>query len=546
MKNISLYIFVIAFLLSENTINGNDVKAEVSSFRIKNDFYSLASDTMLGRGTGQKGGYLAAEFIKKRFEEAGIKKIKDSYFQQIPLLKNTPLQSSEFIIDYGDNKDSLQLNKDYLLSKYSINAFLPKNTEMVFAGYGIIAPEYDYNDYHNIDVSGKIAVFFEGEPYSDDISYFNGKARTIHSYPEAKFRTAISRGAIASILIPLDDYKFSETIWDNTFKDYGFDEILAAYSASFNVNIILNPSLAKKLFINEGYNIHDINDMLEKNTLKSFNFSALSDINIKSKSNEFKSPNVIGYIEGNNDKKKDSYIIISAHYDHFGVGNPVEGDSIYNGALDNALGVSVLIEIAEILSQNKNNLERSVVFMAVTGEEFGLLGSKYYLDNPYFPKYKTIANINIDGVPFIDEFNSVIGVGSNYSDLGDFLETTGRNMNIEVKEIPSEYLSFEAFNRSDQIAYANAGIPSVLILDNLDYKNIRENYAQKILMDFFNNIYHTPFDDLLQPVNYKAVTQYTEFIIELILELSESDKTPQWYENSPFLNERLRSRAEKK
>jgi Zn-dependent M28 family amino/carboxypeptidase len=545
MIAVLLYIFLL-FTFGLISKDSEISTHRISTFRIKNDFYALSSDTMFGRGTGQIGGEHAAEYIKQKFEEAGLKAINGSYFQNIPLLKNSPMEDSELIFNYGDWNDSLEFKKDYLLSKYSINAFIPKNTEMVFVGYGINAPEFDYNDYYNLDVSGKIVVFFSGEPKSDDISYFNGHARTVHSYPEAKFRTAIARGALAAFLIPLNNDELSDRNWSIVKRDFGFDEIMPAYSASFNISIILNPKIAVRLFQTEGYSTDELNTMIRENSLRSIGLTTKCTINLKSGSKEFKSPNVLGLIEGKHNDLKESYVIITAHYDHFGMGNPVEGDSIYNGALDNALGVSVLMEIARYFTENSIELKRSLLFIAVTGEEFGLLGSKYYLDNPKVPKYKTIANINIDGVPFIDEFNSIIGVGANYSNFRKYLQNAGQKMNIKTLEIPSEYLSFEAFNRSDQIAFANAGIPSVLVLDNTDYKNIRKDYAEKILMDYFNNVYHTPFDDLLQPVNYQAVKQYTEYLVRLIIELSETEEEPQWNIESPFLNERLRTKAEKK
>ncbi|HSP88811.1 MAG TPA: M28 family peptidase, partial [Ignavibacteriaceae bacterium] len=247
----------------------------------------------------------------------------------------------------------------------------------------------------------------------------------------------------------------------------------------------------------------------------------------------------------NDPELKDSYIIISAHYDHLGIGNPVDGDSVYNGVFDNAAGVSALLEIARIFSSEKKT-KRSIIFLLLTGEEKGLLGSIYYTDNPIVPLYKTAANINIDGVALFDNFKSIIGVGSEYSTLENILNNATDENKVSITEIPEGFKNYEAFSRSDQIVFANAGIPSILVMEAPDYINISKEEGLKKFIQYSENIYHTPFDDLNQYMNLDAAIQHIKIIYDLCYMISISDEEPEWKNNSPYINARLRSIAEKR
>lgn len=536
------FILIVTFRLSAEI---PEAAKQISRYRIQNDFFALANDSMLGRGTGQLGGELAAQYIASKFDEIGLQKINNDYFQNVPMIKNSVIEKgTEMIICNQGIKDTLDLYSDFLLSKYTNNAFIPKETEMVFVGYGIIAPEFDYNDYQGIDLSGKIAVMIEGEPYSEDDSYFNGLAPTIYSYNESKYRIAISRGAIASIIIPLPD-KNSFLNWWWLKNVYSFEEVLPAYNASFNLNILINPEKVD-LFKGTDYSFSEILRMRKKNNMVSFVLNTKMKFKINAKSETFKSPNVIGTVKGTDPELQDEYIIISAHYDHLGYGNPIQNDSIYNGAFDNAIGVSVMIELARIIKYMKPKLKRTVIFIALTGEENGLIGSRYYVDNPVVPLYKTKSAINIDGIAFIDKFKSIIGVGSEYSDIEKYLNQAAEMMNLRRDELPTKYIQKVSFNRSDQISFAQAGIPAVLLLDGINYQTIDNNYAAFIIKDYFDNIYHTPFDDLSQPVNYAAVVQHAKVLFTLTYLLANTNEEISWNQDSHFINAYLRNKAEKR
>lgn len=538
-----LILLFIQFIIAQE-YNKSVFNIEIASESIKGHTEILAGDDFEGRGTGTTGGNLAAKYIASEFAKYGLKPVgnESSFYQNIPMHGSYPLKSSELKIYSNDDEIFLQLNKDYLLYKSGQQTFTPVPLPLVFVGFGIVAPEYDYNDYQEIEVEGKIVVFLEGEPESDDPEFFNGEAPTVYNYPIAKQRIALSRGAAGSILIP--DVK--NTSWEKLVDEFAFEDINLAYSASNNLSMILNPDVVDHIFKNSGFDYSRILEMKNGHTLKSFPLNISLTFKGEYLQRDFLAQNVAGMIEGNDSELKDSYLMISAHYDHLGIGPMVNGDSIYNGALDNAIGVSVLLELARQFSESNNSVKRSIIFLAVTGEEKGLLGSTYYTDNPLVPLYKTIANLNIDGIALFRDFQTVVGVGSEFSTLENILSETAANMGLQVEAIPAQFKVVEAFNQSDQLSFASAGIPSILVLEGTKNKNKSEEEVLSAFIDYMVNRYHTPFDDLDQEIDYLAAAQHAAILFDLVYSISNSDEVPEWKPGSPFINARLRSIAEKR
>lgn len=507
----------------------------------------LASDLLMGRGVGRTGELLAAKYIANEFEKAGLKPLgsNNEFFQFIPLHGSTPQQKTELNILYSNYDLTLVLNEDYVLFTTGEQTFLSGEFPIVFVGYGINAPEYDYNDYQNIDISGKVAVFLEGEPLSNDDNYFEGEKATIYSYPRTKQLIALSRGAVGSILIPFKS-KYSKAKWEKIVNDFSFENVLLTTSINQNLSILINPLSAYYLFQNSLYELNEVYQMHEKNNMQSFFLNCQLSFKGHFVERDFLSQNVIGLLEGSDPVLKDSYIIISAHYDHLGIGPSINGDSIYNGALDNAIGAAGLLELTRIFSKEKQNLKRSLIFLAVTAEEKGLLGSYFYTTSPPIPLYKTIANVNIDGLAVFDRFKSVVGIGSEYSSLGEYLEKVASDMNITIGDISEGFANLTSFDISDQAAFAQAGIPSILIYEGLEPENKSFDEALEWYINFSEKIYHSPFDDINQDINFSATLQHLDIIYHFIFQLSNSKNEPYWYEFSPFLSARLRSKAERK
>jgi hypothetical protein len=523
------------------------VSRQISLDAIKKHLEILGSDSFQGRRTGTPGGEKAASYIADQLQRIGLEPIgeNDSFSQRIPMHGSIPQSNSEMDLFVRDRPNRFQLNVDYLLYKSGEQTFIPNPVPLVFVGYGITAPEFDYNDYQSLDVEGKIVVFLSGEPVSTDPGYFKGSEPTIYSYPESKQRIAIAHGAYGSILIygPNDE---KECSWEELIHQFSFEDISLAYSVASNLNLVMNVAAAAKLFDGAPFDLSQVLEMEKRLTVHSFPLNTRLRFSGQSMERDFSASNIAGLLPGRHSGKNDSYVLISAHYDHLGVGPDVKGDSIYNGVMDNAVGVAALLEIARVLKNFTAPQERSTVFLFTTGEEEGLLGSTYYADHPLVPLYKTVANINIDGLAMFDRFKNVVGVGAELSTLDECLTKVAAEQGYYVSPIPPQFSTSESFARSDQIAFAKAGIPAVLIAEGFDGYDLTQSEILRRMIRWMRNIYHSPFDDLQQPINYDAVLQHCRFICSFCHALANSHEEIKWKPGTPYINMRLRSMAERR
>jgi Zn-dependent M28 family amino/carboxypeptidase len=524
-----------------------DIALSISLDSIKKHLQILGSDSLQGRRTGTPGGERAARYIAQQLESIGLNPIGEegTFFQWIPMHGSIPQPTSELDLFIGENLHHYQLNRDYLLYKSGEQTFIPNPIPLIFVGYGITAPEYDYNDYQSLDVEGKIVVFLSGEPVSDDPGYFRGDEPTVYSYPESKQRIAISHGAYGSILIHGPNEEKIRP-WSDLTNQFAFEDVDLAYSAASNLGLVMNASAAGRLFSGSLFDLDQVLEMENALTLHSFPLKSTLRFRGQFQEREFSAPNIVGLLPAESRKADGSYLILTAHYDHLGIGPPVKGDSIYNGVMDNAIGVSALLEIARAMKNALPPQKRSILFLFTTGEEEGLLGSTYYTDHPIVPLYKTVANINIDGLAMFDRFKNVVGVGAELSTLGEYLEGVAEELGYYVSPIPSEFSATESFSRADQIAFAKAGIPSILIAEGMDGFNLDPSGMKKRMIDWMRNIYHSPFDDLRQPINYAAVLQHCRFLCSFCYSLADSSYEVKWNPGTPYINTRLRSIAERK
>ncbi|MBD3224421.1 MAG: M20/M25/M40 family metallo-hydrolase [Caldithrix sp.] len=507
----------------------------------------LADDSLEGRGVGTSGESLAADYIVEQLRGIGLQSLmaNNAYKQKIPMHSSMPLSSSKLVLYTKSDTLKLSLNEDYFLYKSGAQTFHPTPVPLVFVGYGIIAPEFDYNDYQTVDVRNKIVVCFDGEPKSSDTHYFAGHEPTVYSTAEAKQRLAISKGAIGSIIIPLN-YKDFNMYWQKQSRVFSFEDVSLASRVSGHLSLLLHRAIVPSLFKEAPLSWEEVNQLKEDHAMYSFPLNTRLSFRGEFKEREFIASNVIGVLHGAETNLDEPYVVVSSHFDHLGVGLPVKGDSIYNGAIDNAIGVAATLEIARTLKRTSRSLLRSVIFLFVTAEEKGLLGSRYYLSHSPLPHYKIAANINIDGIAIFDRFNSVVGVGKNYSELGDILVAMAEKYGMYATDVPAQFLSFESFARSDQMAFAQAGIPSILIMDGLDYENLTTMEGLKRWQNWIDKRYHTPTDDLNQPIDYRAVEQHVQFLYDYIVRVANHNQSIQWNEDAPFINIRLQSQAEKR
>jgi len=519
----------------------------LSADRLWEDAARLAADDLCGRGTGDPGGDAAADFLAGKMAEAGLLPAGEggTYFQPVPMHGGRPLPDGRLEIHLPDTTLSLAVGGDFLLYTTGAATIVPEPAPLVFAGYGIVAPEYDYNDYQNVQAEGAIVVMLSGEPPSNDPDYFAGEAPTLHSHPEWKQRTAIARGARGTILIPVAREGGGEP-WADRRRDFSFEHVTLLQDVPRGLDVLLRPENAPLLFRHAWYSWEEIREMDRASAIRSFPLHVEASFRSDFRERDFVARNVIGRIEGRDPLLKDSHVLLSAHYDHLGVGPPLDGDSIYNGMVDNALGCAALLEIARVLGESERPPLRSVVFLLVTGEEKGLLGSRHYCAHPAVPLSSTIAAINVDGLAITDTFDDVVGIGAGLSTLGAHLRRAADRLGLAVSPIPPFFLAGEAFTRSDQLAFALAGVPSILVMEGTRYRNLGPERGTARFLTWGFTRYHTPFDDADQPIHRPAMLLHCGIVLALAGELANTYTPPQWLPGSEYVTARLRTLAERR
>lgn len=537
--NFSIKLFFTGFLLLPLTVFTQTIKIGDgdSADRIFKHTSVLAADSLFGRGTGSRGEKIAEKYIIDYLISKGIPPVSGkSWFQSIPLQGYTVLDNSELnVASISEHK--LKLNSDYVITNSGTETLIPSYIETAFAGYGITAPEYDYDDYFEIDVEGKMVIVIDGEPYSTDKSYFLGEEASVYSLIESKLRIALSKGAAGVIIIPVEGRSGGAVEWDKIKSDYQFEEIYLSSRMSSGFGAIINPASAKVFFEGSGVSVDDIYTMVFENKVRSFYLPAKIEFKGKFISREFISHNIAAAIENLNTEE---WVILTAHFDHLGVGKPVKGDSIYNGLNDNALGVAVLLEIAAGLVERKSSLNKNVLILFLSAEEKGLLGSKYYTSNPLIPLVNSSFVLNIDGVPFIDEPGSFEVIDGDHSDLRAYFEKFAKINGIKLDE-NEEQISHK-FIRGDHYSFVQAGIPSFLIQEGrLPVNKPLEEYTW-LKYFYTSNIYHSPFDDLHQFINYDAAAGFAKILLNFILFMDKEVDSPKMKRESPYYSEYLKLR----
>jgi len=520
-----------------------EVAAGITADGIRQHVLVLGSDAFDGRAAGSPGGDRAAAHLAAELARLGLEPMGDDggFLQQVPLTGSRPLGDSRLVLSSLGQRQTLVLGRDYLLVTTGEQTLVPRPTPLVFVGYGIIAPEFDYNDYADVEVRGKVVVFLDGEPPSDDPGFFAGNEQTVYAAVETKIRTALSRGAVGSVLLLAESG--GSASWAQRRRSYAFEHVTPASAVPRHLSLMLHPSLSSELFAEALYDFPAVLEMERTHTLRSFHLpvelSFVGDFETRS----FVTPNVIAAIEGSDRRLRDTYVVVSAHYDHLGIGPAVNGDTIYNGVVDNALGVAGVLEIARVVSEMERTPRRSLLFLFTTAEEEGNLGSAYFLDHPPVPLPDLVADVNVDGLAFLEPFNDVVGIGGELSDLGELLTRAVRPLGLEVTDADDIMFSHEAFARSDQAAFAERGVPAILVTEGLDWRSTGSAAAAHRMWQWFETRYHTPADDLDQPLDFEASRQLCGAILALVITVADAPGTPEWRPGSSYAYERLLSLA---
>src|SRR5579884_1771720 len=514
----------------------------VSGDKLRAHVKYLASDELQGRGVGTPGGKLATDYIAAQLQAEGVKPGGDNgtYFQRVPLIGCTTLPSATLTIAGKNRRIPLHFVKDYVgtaLSQQPRNDF---NAEAVFVGHGISAPEYGWDDYKGADLKGKVLVFFTNEPPSDDPNFFGGRALTYYGRWTYKFEEAARRGAVAALIIhttPTAGYG-----WGVVAGSWGKENVqlrLKPGQAGLNFAGWITQDAGAKLVAATGKTIDQLLALANQRDFSPIDLHVRIAAHIAVKLRQIESRNVIGRVDGADPQMQSQAVLFSAHWDHLGIGVPVRGDSIYNGALDNASGCAVVLEIARIWSELPEKPKRSAVFLFVTAEEAGLLGSEYYGEHPKIPAGQTAADLNFDMLSPYGPTRDIGVTGAERTTLWPLVQRDAQRVKLEIAPDPEPEQGH--YYRSDHFSLARAGVPAFSISPGTDYIGKPATFVKQAFEDFNAHRYHQPSDEYHEDWDVSGMEQIAQFGLTLGLDIANTPKLPTWKAGDEFLAAREKS-----
>jgi Zn-dependent M28 family amino/carboxypeptidase len=504
----------------------------------------LASDEYEGRAPGTKGEDLAVRYIEEQFKTIGLKpgNPDGTYSQRVPLVGITATETKPFTVTKGTRKQTFKWADDVVAwSKHVAETASLDQSEIVFAGYGVEAPEFNWNDFKDVDVKGKtIIVLVNDPPLPDpadpsrlDPKVFGGKAMTYYGRWTYKLEEGARKGA-AGILVVHEEgpagYPFSVVQGNLREK---FDLVTPDKNMSrAAIEGWITLDTAKKILAMGGQDF----DALKKAALtREFKPVALGlkvSLSIKNTLRTIDSQNVVARLEGSDARMKDEYVVYSAHWDHLGIGAPVKGDKIYNGALDNASGVAMVLEIARAFTKIQPQPKRSILFLMVTAEEQGLLGSEYYSLNPLYPLAKTVANINIDGVNQWGRTKDLTVIGMGASNLDEYLRAaaTEQGRTLHPDSEPEKGLYY----RSDHFNFAKQGVPALDPDSGVEFIGKSAAYGKEKREEYTRDDYHAPSDQIKPDWDLSGAVEDAELFLAVGYRVANADTFPEWAAGNEF------------
>lgn len=500
------------------------------------DIAVLASDNFEGRNPGSQGEQLTLQYIKDEFEELGLLPgNNDSFFQEVPLVTMTPYPSTSLLVWAEGTTNRLIYRQEYVAwTSRTVETVSLNRSELVFCGYGVVAPEYNWNDYNDLDVTGKTVVLLANDPgyVTEDSSLFNGRSNTNYSQWTYKFEEAARQGAEGAIIIhETDPTGFSWEVALDRWTGPQYD--LAAEDSNLSrcaVEMWFAEEVARDLFERGGYNFDSLKAQAATPTFQAVPLDQRISVTLTNDISQSTSNNVLALIPGRN--RPDEAVIYIAHWDHLGVDPSLEGDQVYNGALNNATGVAGLLELAEAFSSLGSRPARSILFLAVTANEQGLLGSQYYATHPIFPLEKTVAIINIDGLNIFGPMKDVTITGYGNSELDDYVAAAAHSQQREIRPDPD--IEKDLFYQSDQISFAKFGVPTLQLAPGIDHIEYGSSWGQAQIDRYMAEHYNTVTDEFDPAWDLSGAVDNLRLLLSVGYRLSGERTFPNWREGNEF------------
>jgi len=503
---------------------------------IRADMRFLADDLLEGRGTATRGQEIAAKFMAAQFEQMGLEPAGDNgtYFQSVPFRSGRPDEAkTALILVRGGEEQALVYRKDFITAADPARAESSVEAPVVFVGDGVTAPEQGYDDYKGVDARGKIvAMAFEAP-------HFESSLKAHYSSAEVKEAIAVAHGAVGIILIsdPILEgiYPYGKQTRDLDFPQFHWLDKQGRpndYFPELKGGAVLSMAETKKLFLGSGHTAEEVFADIKAGTPKSFALSVTAKIRNVTRLEDVRSPNVVARLKGSDPHLNSEYVVYSSHSDHLGIGQPVNGDSIYNGALDNASGSALLVEIARAFTKRNPRPRRSLLFVSVTGEEAGLLGSDYFAHYPTVAKDAIVADVNMDEDLMLWPLEDIIAFGAEHSSLDAVVKKAAERAHLTVS--PDPMPEETVFIRSDQYSFVKQGVPAVFPVPG--FKSRDPNiHPESIFKKWELERYHEPGDDMEQPgLLFDEAARYGRFMFLCGDLIANATHRPAWNKGDFF------------
>jgi Zn-dependent M28 family amino/carboxypeptidase len=510
--------------------------------RIRWQVRFLSHDLLEGRGTGQRGGDIAGEYIATQFAMYGLKPAGDrgSFLQRVPFvgITTTPETTFALVPDSGPPMELKPLD-EYVAYDQTQKTQSEIDAPILFVGYGIDAPEYHWDDYKGVDVHGKVLLMLVNEPPSDDVNFFKGPALTYYGRWTYKYEEAARRGAAGVILIHQTD--MASYPWEVVRNSFSGEQ---SYLKAEGVPVLqvaswIHLDVARKLAGGAGL---DLNKMMMDARSRDFHpmpVPARLKAHMVSKIRPFESNNVVAMLPGSDPKLKSEAVLYTAHYDHLGIRPDMSGDNIYNGADDNATGCGILLELARVFSQAAEHPKRSILFAAVTAEEQGLLGSKYLGEHPPVPAGKISLDLNYDDLPPLGAPEEVEIAGSERTTFFPLVQATAEEFRLDI--MPDAHPEAGHYYRSDHFSLARVGIPAFSISEGVKYKGHDRAWGMQQADEYTSKRYHQPSDEYRPSMDFTGDAVMARFGFALGWQAAILPRVVGWQKGDEFERARLKA-----
>ncbi|HEY0348751.1 MAG TPA: M28 family peptidase [Pyrinomonadaceae bacterium] len=554
MKKRNLLVTVLAIIataigaVAQRITPRTSLPSAISEDALRAHIKFLSDDRVEGRGTGARGGELAALYVAEQFEAMGLKGAapKGSFWQPVSLVGVKADPKTELRVNGSSGAETFKFADDFVAFTGAQTDHVNVNADLVFVGYGIDAPEQKWNDYKGPaeDYRGKILVMLVNDPPAtkEEPDLFGGRRLTYYGRWTYKYEEAARRGAVGVILLHTSEsagYPWSVVRTSNGSWRFDIARTASDKTPYLQVRSWMTDEAAHRMMRLAGLNLDELRRQAASRDFRPVKLNLTGSLNLNSEVKRVEAPNVVAILPGRDPKLRDEYVVYSAHWDHFGIGAPDKnGDTIYNGALDNATGVASVLEIARVLSSLPlaERPRRSMLFLITTGEEQGLIGSEWYSLHPLVPINKTAADINLDSMNILGPTRDFVPLGAERSSLKTIVDAIARERGLRISPDPRPEQG--SFYRSDHFPFAKVGVPSISLKEGSDYIGHTKEWGEKKFKEYNEAHYHQPSDEFRDDWDFRGMIQEADFAMAIGRRVADASAMPKFNANDEFAKTR--------